>query len=386
MQAATIAYNLRLIRDAKGIKQDQVAEEAGLSRTAYRNIETGKAIPKVSTLQSIATALNVKLQDLLVPVKPLKAIRFRASNKMNNRDQIVVNVSRWLDDFNYLEDLLNNKIAYDLDQLSKQFSGQEPGAQKAIAAAEKAREALGLKKDELIRDICGLLEAEGIKIYTISLSSKGFFGLSVAASEGGPAIIVNVWDRIAVERWIYTVAHELGHLILHLNSYDVERVDEDESQEEEANIFASYFLMPQGVFEKEWQEAYGLSFLDRVLKIKRIFRVSYRTVLYRLSTTTSIGDKAWMLFHVNYKKRYGKSLGSVDEPQGLKRSNFHMAYPEALRSSEPEHLNENDFVEDRLSALVRTAIEKEEISLSRGAEILRIDLADMRERAASWVD
>ena len=100
MQAATIAYNLRLIRDAKGIKQDQVAEEAGLSRTAYRNIETGKAIPKVSTLQSIATALNVKLQDLLVPVKPLKAIRFRASNKMNNRDQIVVNVSRWLDDFN----------------------------------------------------------------------------------------------------------------------------------------------------------------------------------------------------------------------------------------------------------------------------------------------
>lgn len=386
MQALTIALNLRRIRAAKGIKQDQVAKDSGISRTAYRNIEAGKSIPKVSTLQSIAKALDVKLQDLVIPIKPLKAIRFRASSKINNRDQIVANISRWLDDFNYLEDILGSKIPYRLDGLDRLFSEQDPGQQRAIAAAEKARESLGLDKNEPIRDICGLLEANGIKIYTISLNSKGFFGLSVAASEGGPAIIVNVWDRISVERWIFTAAHELGHLLLHLHSYDIECSDEDENQEVEANIFASYFLMPQNVFEKEWQETYGLPFIDRVLKIKRIFRVSYSTILYRLSTTTSIGDKAWVLFHTNYKRRYKKSLGSIDEPQGITRSNFHMAYPEALRPNEPDYLNENDFVEDRLSGLVRTAIENGEISLSRGAEILRIDLEEMRERAASWVD
>jgi hypothetical protein len=43
--------------------------------------------------------------------------------------------------------------------------------------------------------------------------------------------------------------------------------------------------MPKEVFEQEWAETQGLAFVDRVLKVKRIFRVTYRTVLHRLSET-----------------------------------------------------------------------------------------------------
>ena len=49
--------------------------------------------------------------------------------------------------------------------------------------------------------------------------------------------------------------------------------------EEEANSFASSFLMPDASFQKEWKKTSGLALVDRVMKIKRIFNVSYRAVL-----------------------------------------------------------------------------------------------------------
>ena len=78
-------------------------------------------------------------------------------------------------------------------------------------------------------------------------------------------MVVNVWERISVERWIFTTAHELGHLLLHRDAYAIEKRGEDAGEEEEADVFASHFLMPQDVFEREWTEARGLSFVERVL-------------------------------------------------------------------------------------------------------------------------
>jgi hypothetical protein len=42
-------------------------------------------------------------------------------------------------------------------------------------------------------------------------------------------------------------------------------------------------------------------------------------------------------------------------------------------------------MEDRLSRLVRKAIEEDEITMSRGAEILRQELETMRNIVSSWV-
>ncbi|MEW6063693.1 MAG: XRE family transcriptional regulator [Bacillota bacterium] len=274
MDQKIIGVNLRRIREAKGWTQSQVAELAGISRVAYRNIENGNSTPKVSTLQNIASGVGVKLQDLFVPVRTLKKVRFRASKKMTSRDNILTEVARWLDDFNYLEILLNDRKDYRFKDLTRKLSSMPGGDDRAKYAAEQARKKLKLKEKEPIRDIAGLLESSGIKVYPLSLVSDGFFGLSVAEEDGGPAVIVNVWERISVERWIFSAAHELGHLLLHLDAFNVEESAEDEDQETEANVFASHFLMPEKAFESEWNDTYGLSFVDRVFKVKRIFQVT----------------------------------------------------------------------------------------------------------------
>ncbi|MFC4767468.1 helix-turn-helix domain-containing protein, partial [Effusibacillus consociatus] len=382
MDQKVIGANLRRIREAKGLSQEKAAELGGISRPAYRNIENGDSTPKVSTLQNIANGLGVKLQDLFTPIRTLEKVRFRALKRMNSRDQILTEVARWLDDFNYLENLLRDRVDYRFKDLAHRLSSIPAGPLRAKHAAEEARKELNLFENQPIRDIAGLLESSGIKLYPISLASDGFFGLSVSEQDGGPAVIVNVWERISVERWIFSAAHELGHLLLHLEAYDVDESMEDEDQEVEANIFASYFLMPEGAFQSEWDETYGLSFVDRVLKVKRMFQVSYKTVLYRLSE--QVGSSIWGKFQAAYKARTSKSLSITEEPEALPPNKFQQSIPEVLRSQEPDSLSSSDFIGDRLSKLVRIAIEKDEITLSRGAEILRLDLEAMRERVSSW--
>jgi len=382
MDQRIIGENLRRIREAKGFSQSHVADIAGISRVAYRNIENGTSTPKVSTLQNVATGVGVKLQDLFVPIRTLKKVRFRAQKKMNSREYILTEVARWLDDYNDLENLLNVKESYIFKELSNDLFSISAGPDRAKQTAKLAREKLKLSDKETIRDIAGLIESAGIKLYPISLASDGFFGLSVSEEDGGPAIIVNVWDRISVERWIFSAAHELGHLLLHLDTYDVQERNEDENQEVEANIFASYFLMPEETFLSEWDNTYGLSFVDRVMKTKRIFQVSYKSVLYRLSERD--GNSVWGKFQSAYKLRSGKTLSITEEPDALPPNKFQASMPEVLRSREPESLSSSDFIEDHLSKLVRIAIEKDEISLSRGAEILGLDLNAMRERVSFW--
>jgi Zn-dependent peptidase ImmA (M78 family)/transcriptional regulator with XRE-family HTH domain len=383
MNNDVIAANLKRIRGAKGVSQDRVAEAAGLSRSAYRNIESGKAQPRVRNLEAIAGALQVPVRELLEPNVELTNVRFRSHKKLRTRSQILTDVGRWLGDYNGLEELLDSHRPFRLQRVAAQAGA---GEDRAVIAARAARAALGLTEYEPVRDICGLLDSAGVKVLPLSVASDGFFGLSVGPSDGGPAVVVNTWERISVERWIFSAAHELGHLLLHLDDYGMDAEEEDDAHEREADAFAAELLMPDAVFRREWAETYGLPLVARVIKVKRIFRVSYRTVLYRLAPTYSgWAPNIWVHFRTDYKRGTGQSLSKTDEPAALTVSEFLTAAPEALRGREPDHLSAGDFREDRLAGLVRRAIEAGEVSLGRGAEILGISLEDMRALSASWV-
>jgi len=82
MAESTVTLNLRRLRKVKGLTQGDLADKSGLSRAAYRNIETGKSEPRVSSLQDIANALQVPIQQLVEPARPLRAARFRSNKRM----------------------------------------------------------------------------------------------------------------------------------------------------------------------------------------------------------------------------------------------------------------------------------------------------------------
>lgn len=378
MGTEIIAANLRRLREHHGLSQEALADAAGLSRVAYRNIETRKSVPRVDTLQALAGALKVGIEALVSPVPHLRHVRFRSFKRLNSREQVLAEVARRLADFNELEELVGDKREAKMSAMPS-----SKGISRAIAAAAILRKSFRLSEDEPIRDICGLLEAHGFKVLLVNIATDAFFGLSVAKQDGGPAVVINDWERISVERRIFTAAHELGHLALHLGAFNVNQAAEEKREEKEANILASHLLMPERLFRKEWDETYGLPFVKRVLKVKRMFRVSYRTVLQRLADGHPAGPNYFAKFNVDYKKAFGTSLRKADEPEGLTEGDFHA--PEPLRSGEPDNLLQSDFEEDRLSALVRRGVERELITLSRAAEILGKTLEEMRELSFSWV-
>lgn len=377
---ATLAANLRRLRDARGLSQAELAEQAGLSRVGYRKVELGESSPRASTLQEIARALGVNLGALLRPVPQLSLVRFRSRKRLNSREQVLAQVADWLQNFCQLEELLGDRKPFALAKLTTR--GHAPAHPAALARA--ARKALELDEVEPIRDICGLLESAGVKVFSINIASDAFFGLSVAREDGGPAVVVNTWERIAVERWIFTAAHELGHLLLHLDAYDAADGGERTDEEKEADTFAAHFLLPAGAFDKEWAASAGAGFVDRVLKLKRMFRVSYKTVLYRLSENPAFGSQVWPTFQVQYLRRFGRTLQKADEPDGLPADAFRASTERA--AEEPDGLSPADFAEDRLRLLVRHAVERDVITLARGAEILGVGVGEMRALASSWVE
>lgn len=385
MDTQIIATNLVRVRKNRGVTQEQVAKASGLSRAAYRAIEKGRSTPKVENLRSIASALSVPVRELVSPTPQLEHVRFRSLKRLKSRDQILVEVARWLHDFNELEDLLDEHRPHTLDPLIAQAAELRRKGIEAVAAAARAH--FGLTPREPVHDVCGLLESEGVKVFQVKVASDAFLGLSVSAHEGGPAVIVNTWERLAVEHWIYSAVHELGHLLLHLGAYDVSVEQEDQDQEREAEVFASHFLMPDQVFRREWEDTAGLSLLDRVLKVKRVFRVSWRAVVYRVSESLPENQRGrlWQRVHAEHKRRTGQRLLKLDEPRSVPKSVFQAPGFIAEAGREPARLDAHDFQGDRLALLVRRAVEREVITLSRGAEILGLTNDEMRDRAASWV-
>jgi len=379
MENEIIAGNLLRLRKVKKLSQQQVAATAGISRVGYRKIENRESKPRVSTLKVIAAALSVNIRELVSPVRQLSHVRFRSQKTFNNREQILAEIGEQLENYSELESILKLKNNNKLIKIKSLYSKEKNPQQ----FAKQARKLFHLAPDEPIVNICGLLEANGIKVLSIRRTSNNFFGLSVSALDGGPAVIVNTWERIPVERWIFTAVHELGHLILHLSSYDVSEIDENKVEEKEADRFASYFLMPQEAFQREWQNTYGLPLSERVLKIKRIFKVSYKTVLYRLHENNP-GKNIWKLFQNDYWLRSQKTLSAKEEPYALEAADYSGSVSEGSKSQEPDDLSPLDFQCERLWLLVRKGIEAGKITLSRGAEILGLPLIKMRELTQSW--
>ena len=59
-----IALKIKFERLKKGFSQEELALQAGLSRTSIWKIETGKVSPTVETLAKIADALEVDFTTL----------------------------------------------------------------------------------------------------------------------------------------------------------------------------------------------------------------------------------------------------------------------------------------------------------------------------------
>lgn len=63
--AARLAANLRQLRQARGLTQQQMAKLSRLPRATWANLESGTANPTLAVLHGVAVALQVPLEELI---------------------------------------------------------------------------------------------------------------------------------------------------------------------------------------------------------------------------------------------------------------------------------------------------------------------------------
>lgn len=354
MSIQIIAKNLKRIRHAMDISQQKLADQSGVSVQTIKKVELAQHFPRFSTLSKIAKALDVPTGELIRPVRVLQTVRFRSLEQMRLREKILADISKKLEDFDYLESVLECRIPF----LFENVRSTDP-----CQAAMQCRKNLGISDNQPIDNPGRLLQDSGIRLLPMKINSSGFFGLSVGSKDLGPAIAINTHKSITVERQIFSAFHELGHLILHRGAYDANQTEQCELEENEANTFAGMFLMPSAALMDEWEKTCGLPILDRVYKIKRLFNVSCQTVLRRLVRQPEYDEQVRTRFVQEYERTKHRKFDWEKEPFGMEQV---------------------DFSEDRIDFLVRKAIERQEITVSRGAEILGLSLIDMRERMLDW--
>lgn len=376
MALTDLSKNVRRYMRLQKLSIPQLAAKSELGTATLSNILNDKSSPNSTTLIKISKALGVSFPQLLADTPKLKTLRFRTNSKLSarevaERDQLEIDSAIWLNNYVNLENLIDIKNHFKFDNIET----SDP-----VEAAREVRKISKIKDDEPVYDLVSLIENAGIKLYLHDFNFQKTFGLSVNREDGGPAIIVNNSENISVERKIFTIAHELGHLILHKNSFDGEVSEENETEEKQADMFAAELLMPQKAFEKQWEAHSGISWVDAVLQIKQYFGVSYKTVLYRLNSLIGSRYRPGYLyteFSKLYRMKYGHDLKNHYEPNSISEI--------TPAKDEPKELSSFNFTEERFERLVRMAYEQEKISISRAAEILNLSAEEMRERVAEWL-
>src|SRR5262245_42880711 len=78
-----LAANVRRLREARGLSQQQMARLAGMPRPTWASLESGAANPTLHVLKSAAAALQVSIEELIGP--PRTACRRYAAGEVPER-------------------------------------------------------------------------------------------------------------------------------------------------------------------------------------------------------------------------------------------------------------------------------------------------------------
>jgi transcriptional regulator with XRE-family HTH domain len=85
-----LGENVRQLREARGLTQDQMAKLAGMPRATWAHLETGAANPTLSVLDKVATALQVPIEELTGPPRSAGRLHPRASMRARKQGDGVV--------------------------------------------------------------------------------------------------------------------------------------------------------------------------------------------------------------------------------------------------------------------------------------------------------
>mgnify|MGYP003291652772 CR=1 FL=1 len=303
-----IGNNLKRIRLLKQLSLKEAGNLLDMSATAISKYEKGEIIPDSQKLIEFANAYKVNSIDLLkvYDVPKMQFTSFRKKKRLTGKNLELLKELIQDDVAKYLEVIELNKIDNDYFKLKKYNCND---IQDVEEAANDFRNYIKISNKQPISDLINILENLGIviiQIKNIDNRFNDFDGLSEIVNNI-PVIVLldNIKDGA---RQRFTIAHELGHLLLNFNNSDTD-------DEKMCNRFASSLLMPKEAVINEFGiSRKNISFFE-LTAFKKEFKVSYTAIIYRLKDLNIISEYLYKNLSIFLSQRIGKNDPKPIQPE-----------------------------------------------------------------------
>jgi Zn-dependent peptidase ImmA (M78 family) len=269
MEPVGNANMLRIARQLRRFQQGEAATRLGISQAMLSRFENQLAGLSDDILDRAAAAYDLPRSFFIqsdpvlgAPVSVHPMWRRKASVSGREMDQIVAELNLRLMHLRRLLQAVEVEASFQVPNLPfDQFNNTE-----RIAGLVRAQWQMPAGP---VPNLTRMLEAAGVVVVHSTLGGSAVDGVTFRAPGLPPLIVLNV-DQPA-DRMRFTLAHELGHLVMHHDQ-------PTQSMEQEANEFASAFLMPTRDIRPHFARRIDLRLLA---ELKPVWRVSMASLLMR---------------------------------------------------------------------------------------------------------
>lgn len=364
-----IGRNLKKARELTGLSQEELAEKLGISRATLSAIENGHVAIDSYKLLLAARILGRPVTDLFEEEEAAFALLYRAAAEASATSDVRSLFERFCKAYREVEEILGledsllppPEYSYLPAVHSKPFHF-------ATQVAYSERERMGLGQLDPIENIFKLFDEQGVRIFRYRLEQEDVFGFSAYSPQYGLCIFIN--ETNTLERQIFSLAHEYGHLLMHRSFYKNPEpfagLDKEHELEKMANIFAANFLVPdvglRDVFLKNvGEKAVGL---EDLVFLKHYFRVSAEMMLLRLRDLRLVSEN-----------EHKQLLEEVDRRRVDPRRELAPLSEDLIGAWEKVR---------RFQHLTKKAALDEMVSLSKLAELIGLNVVEARKKVLEW--
>lgn len=366
-----LGKRLALARKRRGLTQDEVAQQLGISRPTLIAVEKGQRVPGNEELVKLAELYGRSLHELLRPEMPavelqphLRALITAKPEEASEVDAALDELEKLASDYRGLERMMKAPLLanYPAEIPVPTRGSVEEWAEDA-AVRERARLGLGDQPVLAIRD---LLESEvGLRIFYWGLPST-ISGLYAYSTESGPCVLVN--RKHPPERRRATIAHEYGHFLTERYKPGVNYLNgagRKPAAERFVEAFGMAFLMPRSGIRRYFAEIVRSTSDFQVAdlcRLAQIFFVSVQAMALRLEQLKLISEGSYeYLLERGFKPHTARTELSLE-----KRTESDSPFP------------------TRYLVLALRAYDEELISEGQLAKFLRTDRVEARRLVSEW--
>jgi Zn-dependent peptidase ImmA (M78 family)/transcriptional regulator with XRE-family HTH domain len=287
--------------DARTRKDLELAERLDTSKSTAWRLEQDSFVPAEDTLVRLSQTLHYPRSFFfqkgeILPMSLSYRRRDVVAAKVLSQIDANINIYRI-----NLEVLLNAIQLKEIDvpvlDVVKHGSPQE--------CARQLRKSWKMEKGT-ISNLAELIEAHKIMLIHFDFGTDRVDGKFIMALDKFPVIVTN--RRLLGDRQRFTLAYQLGHLVMHLKTSPA--FDRDLAHE--ANLFAAEFLMP----EKDIKADLTDLTLPKLGELKRKWKVSMIALLYRANDLGLItaNQQRYLLQQFNQQKIRKREPKELDVP------------------------------------------------------------------------